>query len=184
MKKQLSDFNSQAEKLLNSPFVKEVLLGEVKCSFSWEAGNGMEISSTDINENDLDAFILNLRFFVQNNEKISIGNLAKAYDESDFPQDLKDSVRVARNQLNDFLDSSMVFQWPDGADTYREHFNIIMYGALAHMNETKSELFQKWISDPFISHQVWTLFLMVLQNILATISYLRVVNQKALGEAN
>jgi len=182
MKLLLQNFNERAHHLLESPLAKKVLLGELKCSFSWKAGEGIEISSPDYEKNDLDAFILTLRLFVQNNEAISLQNLQNAYDASTVSQDLKDSITRSRADLNAFLDSRMIFQWPDGAQTYREHFETVMYGNLAHMNATKAELFRRWVSDPFISHHVWALFLMVVQNILATISYLRVVNMKALEE--
>ena len=182
MKPLLESFNQKAETLLDSPLAKKVLLGELKCSFSWKAGEGIEVSSPDYEKNDLDAFILTLRLFVQNNEGISLYNLQHAYDASTVSQDLKDAVTRAHADLNAFLDSRMIFQWPDGAQTYREHFETVMYGDLAHMNATKAELFRKWVSDPFISHHVWTLFLMVVQNLLATISYVRVVNQKTLEE--
>lgn len=182
MKQLLENFNQRAEMLLNSPLTRKVLIGELRCSFSWKAGEGVKISSPEYEKNDLDAFILTLRLFVQNNEAISLQNLQNAYDGSAVSQDLKDSIATARSKLNDFLDSRMIFQWPDGAETYREHFETIMYGNLAHMNAAKAELFRKWMSDEFISHNVWTLFLMIVQNILATISYLKVVNEKALEE--
>ena len=72
MKDLLEQFNERAEFLLNSPLAKNVLLGSLKCSVSWKAGEGTEISSPDYEKNDLDAFILGLRLFVQDNEAISI----------------------------------------------------------------------------------------------------------------
>lgn len=140
----------------------------------------MDITSPDYNKNDLDAFILSFRLFVQDNEPISLRNIHRLYEASSVPQDLKDAVTKACATLNSFLNSPMIMQWPDSAKTYREHFDIVLYGELAHMKVAKAELFQKWTSDGFISMNVWTLFLMVLQNILATISYIRVVNEKAI----
>jgi len=178
----LNLFNEKAELIVNSRFALNVLQKDINCSMSWEAGSGLEITSPDYDQTELHAFILTIRLFLQNNDAISIKKLHDYYLASSHPQDLKDAVTEERKRLNDYLDSTMIFRWPDGAETYREHLDTILYGDLSHLNGSKQALFKRWLQDPLISHHMWTLFFMTLQQLMSSISYFRVINIEAMKE--
>lgn len=180
----LKTFNEKAELILESPLAKNVLQAELKCSFSWVSGQGAEISSPDFSETELHAFILTLRMFCQPRDSIALVNIQNDYASSQLSQQLRDAVSDEWNNLNTFLDSRSIVTWDNGPATYRELFDVVLYGDLAHLNPGKEERYKEWISKPMIVHHVNTLFLMVLQHLMCSISLFRVANIEALKEMN
>src|SRR6266404_5800044 len=74
----LNLFNEKADKLRNSNFVKAALENS-GASLSWQEGE--QITRTGPTEENIDAFVLTLRFFVQDNERSSFRNMSKFYTD-------------------------------------------------------------------------------------------------------
>ncbi len=178
----LKDFNEKTEKLLDSSIGKGVLSQDLRCSVSWQAGEGTTITSTDFNQELLDAFVLTFRMFIQNNERISIGRMKALYDEMDVRQELKDRFDDARNDLNAYLNHRPTFTVAGEPESYRELKEIVLFGDLSHMNEAKRAIFRQWMSDPLIEPHIWTQFLIILATFLRVVSFIRVLNHEAIKE--
>lgn len=85
-------FNEKAEELLSSTFLNTLLQvgNNYNLSVNWESGE--EISSfvrTGPSKDEIKAFVLDLRYFIQDNEKISFRNLKKLYSNSLLAENLK-----------------------------------------------------------------------------------------------
>jgi len=61
-------FNEKADKLRNSNFVKAAVENS-GVSLSWQEGEFFQITRTGPTEENVDAFVLTLRFFVQDNDR-------------------------------------------------------------------------------------------------------------------
>ncbi len=72
----------------------------------WERPDGqIEPVLPQIDQDDLDAFILNWRLFTQKNERISVRCLSDLVVSADIPQELRAGFSHARDDLNAHLDS-------------------------------------------------------------------------------
>jgi hypothetical protein len=75
----LKFFNEKADKLRNSNFVKNAV-ADSGINLSWSEGQPAEVLRRGPNQENIDAFVLTLRFFLQDNERSSFRNLsAKIY---------------------------------------------------------------------------------------------------------
>src|SRR5262245_57956512 len=97
-------FNEKAERLARSSFLKQ--LDETPLSLTLTFGvDDPEISSTAPGEDPVDAFVLTLRFFLQDKEPSSFRRLADVYETLPIPEALRKRFRTTRRNLNAFLDS-------------------------------------------------------------------------------
>ena len=90
---------------------------------------------------------MTLRFFLQNNERISIANTADLYETLAVPEKLKEAVRKTRGMLNQCLDSDAQIIWKNERLTRRRVLDVFLYGGLAHANPEKKALYDEWVAD-------------------------------------
>jgi hypothetical protein len=83
----LVDFNVRAEKLLSSSYTKAILKGTYSLR---EKDGNIIISIPDPSEESLEAFILRLRFFIQDNEPTSFNRMSQLYSRLPVSQTTKD----------------------------------------------------------------------------------------------
>lgn len=182
MKELIELFNEKADKLLNSPLTKEVLSKKIEFSAKFKTNEPGHITYTDFNEYDLDSFTFTLRLFVQDKDRISLRAFNKAFCSSGFSQNHKEKVSKSCESLNKFLDSPIVISWQDSPDTYRTLFFIVLYGGLAHTEDSDEyKTFKKWMKDDiFFTSQIWVHFLVILKKFLIVIKFIRDINSEIL----
>lgn len=83
---------------------------------------------------DLEAYVLNLRFFIQDNEKSSIRNIANLYKNKCASPELRANFEHIRKFLNFSLEQKLWFKYNTHSLTYRELMEGIIYGKMAHTN--------------------------------------------------
>ena len=107
-KKALLLFNEKAEKLHETRFMKK-LKETKKISVTLEAERDAKVDVIEKGPDGdaIDAFVLTFRFFYQNNEVSSFGNLGALYDSLDIPPEFKEEYCVARKHLNEYLDAEI-----------------------------------------------------------------------------
>ena len=106
----------------------------------WWRGRGWDHIHIGPSERTVEASVLTLRFFIQDNESTSLSNVAKLYSNSDIESQLVARFREIRDQLNFYLDySSNLSISEEGPMTQREIFELFIYGDLAHANNTATE---------------------------------------------
>ena len=110
----------------------------------WERPNG-DIDSVlaEIDHDDRDAFVLHWRLFVQNNDRISVRNVATRVSGPDVPEEMKMEFKRLRDELNQFLDAKPIIPYA-GVSNNREFLDAVLYGRLAHADAAQSEMVSDW----------------------------------------
>jgi len=173
-------FNEKAAKLLSFSFINKM------------QGSGLTISSkigepvsADVRGPDqeaTDAFILTLRFFIQDNERSSFSNLEKLYESLDCFEPEKKAFKEARKTFNSYLDARTELQFNFNGKwiTNREVFDTFIYGELAHSQQ--SERYNQWARDPITVSIVKNEFNMILAETLCFIGYVKELNEAVLAQ--
>lgn len=178
-------FNEKADRLLNSEFVDYVR----KQGMSLKVTYTPHSATIDLNtpgKDATEAFVLNLRFFIQDNERSSFRNMAKTYESLSVSGDLKQEFNKTRRVLNDTLDSSsnMKIMKRGSADAFtrREIIWNIVYGLLAHSNDERRKTIEEWKKDPTLWAPVNFEFQSALLEFLRFIQIVYELNKRALAE--
>lgn len=152
--KSLELFNEKAEKLARISFIETI--------FKYNSGVSIKISKRDNGLYDLiqerrgpleeaiDAFVLTIRFFIQDNEPISLRRLAEIYDIAPIEKKLKEEFILLRNQINTYLDSNSAIAITINEEmlNHRKILDIVMYGGLSHANTEKKRKYDFWMKSP------------------------------------
>lgn len=176
-------FNEMATKLLELSFSKYVLSQHL----SYKVNLKGEKPKTEFRGPDIesqDAFILNFRFFIQNNERISLHNIGKIYDQLDVPIELKMEYNEKRGKLNEYLESNAPPQ-SDGHGlkslTNRELMELILYGERAHINKEKRKQIKKFEEKRILWDIMKNIFFIkIMSEVLLMIRDTKELNKKVL----
>lgn len=201
----LEVFNEKAETLQEFERLLETL-NKTKVGFKESADHNYgEAILEGPNKESVHACILNIRFFMQDNEKISVRNLSKIYERFSTPA--KNDFNSIRQSLNDFLDSpsplsksiSPTASLPENIDdinndifkiidfinssevifyTNREIFEAFIYGDLSH--QTKREEYKR-LSGAYGQFAVFV-FWNILRNFIQHMFDIKELNDRVLSE--
>ena len=152
--KTLELFNEKAEKLARLSFIETI--------FKYNSGVSIKISKREDGLYDLiqerrgpleeaiDAFVLTIRFFIQNNEPISFRGIAEIYDIAPIEKKLKEEFISLRNQIKAYLDSNSEFVMAINEETlnHRKILDIVIYGGLSHANIEKKKKYDFLMKSP------------------------------------
>lgn len=180
--KALRLFNEKAVKLENSRFVKFIFEEKTGFTLSARIGEPVAIDLRGPDQDATDAFILTLRFFIQDNEPSSFRRLAETYEALPTLQHLKDDFLSARQHLNNFLDSKTMFRVNGLALSYRHVFEVFIWGGLAHANEEKKHIYDSWMQMPLLNQMLMNEFVVILAEFMNCIAYVHQLNSTALAE--
>ncbi len=180
--KTLNLFNEKADKLESLSFTRKIFGEESGVSVSWKRGQEVKTERRGPDEEAIDAFVLTLRFFVQDNEKSSLRKMAELYDGLQIDSDLIEDFHKARDALNQYLDSCSFIKINEHQLTQREVFEVIMWGGLAHANEKKKAVYDEWSKIPIVFPMLQNEFVVTLANTLKVLFYIRDLNQKVIQE--
>ena len=150
----LTLFNEKAEKLERLSFIETIS--------KHESGFSVKINKREDGLYDLiqerrgpleeaiDAFVLTIRFFLQDNETTSFRNIAKLYECAPIDKTIKNDFNRIRTQLNEYLDSNSGMGITINEETlnHRKILDIIIYGGLSHANPEKKRKYDFWVKTP------------------------------------
>ncbi|MFN0158045.1 MAG: hypothetical protein ACKVRP_08255 [Bacteroidota bacterium] len=164
----LKQFVERADKLESLSFTKHVIAKppSIKFEFNQEA---FTIIRSGPDRESIDAFVLTLRFFIQNNEPISIKNMAALFKQLPLPEEDLIKISEGHAKLNTFLDSDVYFQLKSERPTHRAVLEAFVYGDLAH--STQRTAFEAAQKEPFLIFN--SIFDSVLLELLRYIFWLR-----------
>jgi hypothetical protein len=176
-------FNEKAERLERSGFIKQ--LDKTPLSLSLTIGvPDPAITTTAPGEDPVDAFVLTLRFFLQDNEPSSFGRLAEVYEALPIPEALREKFRIGRHNLNVFLDSpvsmSVIIKGNAIGPRRRDVLEIFLYGDLAHAQPHRRAAHRLLTSDPALAAMTRTQFVGDLHSNGKFISVVRKLNLEVL----
>lgn len=143
----------------------------------WERDDGsVHFRHPNIRDDELDAFLFNLRLFQQENDGISLRAMSKVVLGLTIDASLKDEFEAARAEVNRFLDSPFLPKDLAGVTT-RAFIDAMLYGLYAHTNVRQFESVEQWQKhlgrDP-----LQTCFVAVLENYLLLLASFFPVVQK------
>jgi len=166
-------FIKKAEKLQSLSFTRSA----IEAGFTWylKEGETTKFETTGPNSEQIDAFVLTLRFFIQKNEHTSFQWLAEnVLDDSGLSGDWKQEFKRYRKQFNDYLDQLPPIQVVvagASSPTRRDILNTFVHGDLSHTNTNKREALESWIARPPSLELLKTEFINTLRVMLDIIVY-------------
>ena len=182
-------FNEKADKLRGMSFTKQLIAAD--SGFTLKYNKGAEVIQAvrhGPNDESIEAFVLTFRFFVQNNEVISINKMEKLYgklrEAGLLQKQLVEDFNEAREALNRYLDEepNINFTYIERSFTRRQILDTFVYGGLAHANANKKALYDEWKQIPFIFPMLENEFVSSLMTVLAVIAHIANINEKAIKE--
>jgi hypothetical protein len=133
----LRDFIAKARHLTTLSYTEQ-LNKPISASMAWK-DNVVETSRVGPDEEALQAFLLTLRLFCQDNEEISLRNMANRVSRLTLASDLKQEFLDRRDTLNAYLDHTHgppSFQIGSSKPvTNRQIFEAFTYGKYAHLTQ-------------------------------------------------
>jgi hypothetical protein len=138
------------------------------------------IAFDDVSEDDVDAFVLNLRLLIQPRDGFSIECLSKIYNGDDIPKELsknfEEQIQIWETHKN--LMSLLIKPGSNDKLSNGDLFNILLYGGLAHHNKDKLIGFLTLTKQGAFSAIVFGIFLSSLKTILNVVKNIREINKK------
>ena len=134
----------------------------------------------DFSQDEIDAFVLTLRLFNQDNDRISIHRLSQIYAAGWIPVEAQKCFEEARNEINNFLGSVSILQFGNQHITVGTIVDIVIYGGMAHTNKQKAEIFSSWINGG-IQGFIWAEFHAYARKMLDVLRYFRKLNEQILS---
>jgi hypothetical protein len=173
-------FNQKVELLTQRSFFRQLVAEHANVNLKWDKEGGWRSSFTGPNDESIEAAVLTIRQFMQNNDPISIGNVADVYAKSLLPQPIKNEFEMVRGWLNEYLDRPSNISVEESRRlTNRELLHTFVYGGLGHSSEPHFSRYHRLINSPF-GQLVKLLFVDVLSKFLTGLRQLATVNAKAL----
>jgi hypothetical protein len=180
IKEALQLFNKKADEVLNSSMLEE--LSKQGTGIAFDDDGNIEKKhgpSTD----QIKAFVLDLRFFIQDNERSSFRNLAKLYQDAPVDPWIKKHFELMRAYLQTYLNAPSLDQEFKGKSiTNQELLDTFLYGGLAHANRSKETQFNEWMDDPVFATYLQHEFVWMLADLCRVIRYVRDLNVAALKQ--
>ncbi|PKM56427.1 MAG: hypothetical protein CVU98_11340 [Firmicutes bacterium HGW-Firmicutes-3] len=134
-------FNDKSLKIVDSEYVRNLVDGKVSMSLKRDGYVVVDPEVTVPDNLYIESFLLSLRFFIQDNEDISIRNLSKIYNDVDVEQSLKKRFNDSRNWLLKYLKCKCFVEQDGQCLTRLQVFEYFIYGEFAH--STKKSEFEK-----------------------------------------
>ena len=145
--------------------------------------NGDWIAINGITEDDVDAFVLNLRCLLQDGDGFSVNCLSKVYAMNGVPDEYRREFEVQRECLQTHWERPSMIHRLEGKGTYtnNELFAIIVYGGLAHCDRKYDQEFLRLTRLDLLSAIVFAVFEYTLQVLLTTFKKMRDINRNLLS---
>ena len=124
----------------------------INMNAQWSATEGNRVAG--IEEDDIDAVLLAIRFFVQKREPSSLARLAEGpTNDPGVSEEWKTSFSRLRDSTNEIPDEppSLPVSFDGEVPTHRVIFDTFLNGSRAHANDPKArERFKRWKSLSWI----------------------------------
>ncbi len=136
----------KAKQVENSSYFKHVWRNEgLNFKFSFECVDGM-LQSNFPEEGDLEAIILTVRMFIQDNDQVSFGSLARLLDSCEVSEEWKYWFKHFRFLLNESLDRNLKLTVNGISYSERDVLNTFVYGFYSHTKPKYLETALAWQS--------------------------------------
>jgi len=123
-------------------------------------------------DENTEAFVLTFRFFIQDNETISLRNIKDIFHSDMVTEKEKNNFDEARNHLNTYLDGNTMFNI-NGMIKRRELMDVFIYGGLSHAKPEKKEKYDDWMRNAILAPFMQNEFSVILYEVLNVIVFVR-----------
>jgi len=169
----LNRYILKCQKLEDSRFAKS-LAKEFRIGLKVTSGGSLEITSIRPDQDNIDAFTLNFRFFIQDNEPTSIRNLKDIFDSKFVTSEEKKNFTDMRKKIEKYLTSKSNLKIFEKNITCGELMNIFIFGDLSHGNyKDKTDKFESWMKREDVREFFWFKFCEIVYSMLEAIRYIR-----------
>lgn len=172
-------FNERVNRLERCRLTKRMASPKYKMQYD-KMMNREWVAFNDVSEDDIDAFVLNLRLLIQNEDGFSIRCLSKIYNKDGIPEELSEAFDEQRQTWKTHRNSISLFTNPSSSSklTNGELFDIMLYGGLAHHNNSKVNDFYTLTKQGAFSTFVGVSFLSSLKTILNVLRNIQETNNR------
>lgn len=173
-------FNEKADDLKRSRYFKSILENGPGFSIVFEPKGNTTVTVRGPDDDAIKAFVLTFRFFIQDNERCSIRNIANIYEGLDIPTELINDFKSNRDGINSFLSNRSMLKLKNENVEFRKILDVFFYGGLAHANEEKKRLFDYWMSNIVIKGFFISEFHVILATVFRFILFVQELNQQVI----
>lgn len=193
-------FNEKFDKLGHLSFMHTLFSGGNSVTIkSTRQENGMmllESSRSGPSQEAIDAFVLTIRFFMQDNEECSLRNLSRYYTGSSVDLQIKERFASIRKNINEYLDvvtfikEQVIISNPNNPKETtakeivwrrRDILETFVYGGLSHAQKIKRQRYYSWMSFPPSQVLFVNAFVETLGNFYAGLQEVRVINNQVIA---
>jgi len=180
-------FVEKADKLRSLTYLERA--EEIRFSWAWKDDKGEELEIIGPDKEQVEAFVLTLRFFIQKKEHSSFRWLwNNVLDDPGLSDHWKQELERIRDKLNEYLDKPpKVIPLKirgEATITCGEILHTFIYGDLAHVNADKRKKYKKWMSMPKLAQGILqTQCLQIMKNLYEAINYISTLSEQELKES-
>lgn len=173
-------FNEKAERLNGLRFTAAIRENRVNCRYTLGIDTvAIDRDLPDVEE--IEAFVLTYRLFVQDSDGLSFRALDALYRDLPVPPELVAEVGGIRVQVNEYLDGPTPVVLREHRIARREVLDKFLYGAYAHVNREKASVLSEWRRNDVLFSFLEAEFVLLLGVTLQAIFWLRQCNVRALA---
>lgn len=165
--KALKLFIEQADRLRKTRFY-EYHEKYRKVAVIVEVTKGSDASITTFfpDEDSINGFLMPLRLLIQDRDGCSFHALSELIPTLPISDELKQSFKKERDELNFNLDRNTMFNVDtEGVLTRRRIFNVILYGKIAHVDPKYRPVYNYWMSSPISEKLIMGEFVSIILDI-------------------
>ena len=130
-------FHERLKRILRCRLIREIERTQLMVEI-WERPNGrLELVLPKIEEDDLDAFLLNYRLLQQDKDRISIRNMSSTIESLTLAPQTKTDFETLRKSFNAYLDEPPEMQVLGEPKDKRALIDTLLYGVYAHLDKSK-----------------------------------------------
>jgi hypothetical protein len=180
----LSDFNKRVERIRKFFIYRLAKRGMLRTAVQESLGEPRRSGTRRPSQEQIDALVNNLRFFIQNNEATSFENLAKTYASLPIPPTLKREFEDCRERLNRWLDGKSSLGMKGSPLIHRRILWVFVYGDVAHLSLRERKELERWRENQPFFRLLKTHFVNTLGKFTRFLDETAVINQEALSHLN
>lgn len=134
-----------------------------------------------LSEDEIDAFLLNFRLFIQDGDGISIDKIREYYNRYlPLQQDLVDRINYLSKGLRNYMKEETNIAINGEKIKRSKIFSVFLWGGFAHLSPKEKLIYDNWNMTPFY-HFLLGEFIKILSMHLKVIREIRETNYKAIG---
>ena len=122
--------------------------------------------------------------FLQNNDRISIGNIANLYLQEQELNLYQADFENIRSQINVYLDSGNGISFFGNNYSNRSVIELLLYGSKGHSNREKEQELKKLLDSPLVSKMFLNQVNSAAGGLIKGIAALAEINKTALSSIN